>query len=135
MADTLNAHEAGFLKFIQPRGAIRVEKLLRGGDKGRDKLRAMMANDIRLNPDYAERIPSNQQFADPVHDLLVGAEAPETCYIICESTEFDGREMALRAAVDQFVSQHFGVFISCIPGKLGYFEYDAVKERYLLKRD
>ena len=40
MADTLNTHEAGFIKFIQPRRAIRVEKLLRGGDKGRDKLRA-----------------------------------------------------------------------------------------------
>ena len=42
--------------------------------------------------------------------------------------------MNLSDALETVGSSGFGAFISCIPGKLGYFEYEDMKSAYLLKK-
>ena len=54
--------------------------------------------------------------------ILRGLGAPDTCYLISEDTKFDGKEMELLAALKQIVGYGMGTVISCIPGRLGYFE-------------
>ena len=131
----MNEHEREFLRFVASHRAPRLENLMTSGEKGRGKLRALIANDLKLDPDYALLIPSNQQERDQVLELLKDEGAPERCYVISEVKEFDGARMTLQAAVREFVGSNIGTVISCIPGKLGYYEEDAVKKRYLLKRE
>jgi len=130
----MNDHEKGFLRFVARHRAPRLEHLMTSGEKGRLKLRALLANDIQLDSDYASLIPSNQQFSEPVFQILLNEGAPDRCFILSEHAELDGTEMTLRRATREFVGSNIGTFISCIPGKLGYYEEDAVKRRYLLKR-
>jgi hypothetical protein len=42
--------------------------------------------------------------------------------------------MQLSDALHTVRAAAFGAFISCIPGGLGYFEYEEMKSAYLLKK-
>jgi hypothetical protein len=58
--------------------------------------------------------------------------APETCHVISEG-ELDGKEMDLASALKEAVGNGVGAVISCVPGRLGYFEGE-VRERYILQK-
>ena len=60
--------------------------------------------------------------------------APTTCYVISADEALDGHEMPLSDALDAVAASFFGAFISCIPGRLGYFEYEDMKSAYLLRK-
>ena len=60
--------------------------------------------------------------------------APDTCHVLSESAALDGREIPLASAHADIVGQGMGAFVSCIPGKLGYFESEELGERYMLER-
>ena len=45
-----------------------------------------------------------------------------------------GREMNLTDALSAIVDMDAGALVSCIPGKLAYFEMKGLGERYLLMR-
>jgi hypothetical protein len=59
--------------------------------------------------------------------------APAECYVFSENPEISGRMMPLRDAVTAVFSQNWGTFISCIPGRLAYFE-NEYGERHILQR-
>jgi len=42
--------------------------------------------------------------------------------------------MSLSDALLETVGMGAGTFISCVPGKLGYFELEDLSERYILER-
>jgi hypothetical protein len=50
------------------------------------------------------------------------------------SSDLDGQEVDLRAALEDVVGYNDGTFISCIPGRLAYFEGEGPNERYVLER-
>ena len=57
--------------------------------------------------------------------------APETCHVI--GGEHDGKDLELLTALKQIVCYGTGTVLSCIPGKLAYFEGE-IRERFLLVR-
>ena len=77
-------------------------------------------------------IKPSQQNPDSIYAILRSLGASETCYVISEST-FDGEEMELLAALQEVVGSGMGTVISCLPGRLGYFEGEW-KERYILQK-
>jgi hypothetical protein len=56
---------------------------------------------------------------------------PETWHVI--GGEHDGKHMELLTALKQIVGYGTGTVLSCIPGKLAYFEGE-IRERFLLIR-
>jgi hypothetical protein len=58
--------------------------------------------------------------------------APETCHVI--GGEHDGKDMDLLTALKQIVGYGTGTVLSCLPGKLAYFEGE-IRERFLLVRN
>jgi hypothetical protein len=42
--------------------------------------------------------------------------------------------MFLHQALQETIGQGYGTLISCIPGKLAYFEGEEVNHRFILKR-
>ena len=42
--------------------------------------------------------------------------------------------MLLREALDAIIGMGDGAFVSCIPGRLGLYEYESMKSSYLLQR-
>ena len=49
-----------------------------------------------------------------------------------DNSSIDGKEMPLKEALLEIVGADAGALVSCIPGKLAYFEMEGFSERYLL---
>ena len=130
----MNPHEEQFARsFIVPKKRDRYLTLL-NSKRGRAKLLDGLNHCDDLDPRYATLIPPNQQFAPSIESRLRQRGAPETCYVISDNREIDGHEMSLSDALLETVGHGAGTFISCIPGKLGYFELEDMNERYILER-
>ncbi|HUG80155.1 MAG TPA: hypothetical protein VML01_00720, partial [Bryobacterales bacterium] len=79
-------------------------------------------------------LTGSDAFAGPVEALLRTRGAPATCYVLAAGSDLDGREMPLREALDAIIGMGNGAFVSCIPGRLGFYEYESMKSSYLLQR-
>jgi hypothetical protein len=49
-------------------------------------------------------------------------------------SNLDGRQMELAAAIDEVVGGGQGTFVSCVPGKLAYFEGEDMHAHYICYR-
>jgi len=125
-------HERGLiLSFIPLERQNRYLELL-AKPKRRKDIIASLAHFKHLDMRYAVQIPPRQQHAPNILQLLKSKGAPETCYALSEDSELDGKEMSLREALASIVGCGTGTFLSCIPGKLAYFEDED--QRWILER-
>ena len=99
--------------------------------KGRRKLTNTLNHNHELDTRFLHRIPPQEQSPESILDLLKRRGAPSSCYVI-SCSELDGQQMDLEDALAETVGYGIGTFISCIPGKLGYFEAEDPGERYLV---
>jgi hypothetical protein len=130
----MNSHEEQFARcFIVPQKRARYLALL-GSKRGRAKLLNGFNHCHDLDPRFAREIPSGQQSADSIEALLRRNGASDTCYVMSDNRDIDGKEMSLPDALSATVGMDCGTLISCIPGKLGYFELEAFDGRYILQR-
>ncbi len=77
-------------------------------------------------PTQCHRVLSRVTGADYYH--IAGL----TCWVISEDPEMDGRELDLKAALEHINGRQIGTILSCVPGKLAYFEGED--EALLLSR-
>jgi hypothetical protein len=71
-----------------------------------------------------------RQTAASVYAALQALGAPEHCYAIAASADLDGRLLPLREALDKVLGMGDGVVLSCVPGKLAYYESEEANGRY-----
>ncbi len=64
---------------------------------------------------------------------VAASSAPDTCYVM-GGEDLDGRTLDLRDALQEVVGRNIGTVLSCIPGKLAYYEGENEGERYILER-
>jgi hypothetical protein len=57
-----------------------------------------------------------------------------SCRILSEDSDLDGKELPLLEALKKVVGYQMGTFLSCVPGKLAYFE-DEDDRWILVRRD
>lgn len=86
-----------------------------------------------LDSRYAHRIEPRQQSAPAIYELLRSRGAPDECYVF-GGDDLDQTLTSLEEALNRVVGWNSGTFISCIAGKLAYFEGEDPGERYLLER-
>jgi hypothetical protein len=127
----MNHEEAVVRAFIEPSRRERYLEYL-STPKRRRKFISELAHFKALDPECLVRIPPNQQHASTLAELLATKGAGSLCWVISENSELDAREMDLREALKQTVGREMGTILSCIPGRLGYFEDEDV--RYILQR-
>ena len=127
-------HEAALIRaFVLPRRRNRYFHFLNDPTR-RAKLLRALDHLQNLDARYVQRIPPDKQSATEIATLLRRKGAPPTCHVISASRNLDGREMPLRTVLAVVVGCRIGTLLSCIPGRLGYFESEEVGERYLLER-
>jgi hypothetical protein len=130
----MNDHELGFTTFLAEPTQRRVRTLLELGPKRRKDVRSLLDHAVQLDRRYAQHLHGSDASACSVEAALREFGAPKTCYVISADEGLDGQEMPLSNALDTVAASYFGAFISCIPGKLGYFEYEDMKSAYVLKK-
>jgi hypothetical protein len=125
-------HERGIvLSFIIPVRQDRYLEML-AKPKRRSDITASLAHFKHLDMRYAVQIPPRQQHAADIFQLLRLRGAPETCYALSEDSELDRREIPLSEALKGVVGCGMGTFLSCLPGRLAYFEDED--GRWILER-
>jgi hypothetical protein len=87
-----------------------------------------------LDARFAQQLPTGQQNSEDVLRLLHERGAPDRCYVISGSSDFDGEEVELGAAVDDVFDGSDGTFVVCVPDRLAYFQGEEPGEGYLLER-
>jgi hypothetical protein len=125
--------EAVISAFIKPERAPRYLALLSKRD-GRAKLRAKLAHLADLDPRFARSVAGADATPEALERLLQAQGAPSVCYCLSENSELDNRELSLGDALRQVVGYGMGTFLSCLPGRLAYFEGEGPRERYLVRR-
>lgn len=131
----MNLHEQEFVESFVQRARRERVRLGLANPKKRRKFVDEFAHHgtYILAPECVRRIEPSQQHPDSIYAILRGLGAPDTCYLISEDSNFDGKEIELLAALKQIVGYGMGTVISCLPGRLGYFEGE-LRERYILQK-
>ncbi len=130
----MNDHERGFLAFLAEPSKRRLETLLELGAKRRRDVLDLLHHSVRLAPCYAQHLTGSEAFSGPVEAMLRKRGAPSDCYVLGGSSELDGRKLPLAEALEAIIGMSNGAFVSCIPGRLGFYEYEDMKSSYLLSR-
>jgi hypothetical protein len=86
-----------------------------------------------LDERFLLRVPAPQS-TSVILEMLEQRRAPEQCYVVSESAGLDARTLPLKQALQLIVGMSAGTLVSCIPGRLGYFEGEASGERFILQR-
>jgi hypothetical protein len=69
-----------------------------------------------------------------IYQLLRDRGAPETCFVISTDEDLDGGFHDLRSVLHAVVGSGSGTLISCLPGRLAYYEGEDANERFILER-
>lgn len=128
----MNAHERGFLAFLAEPTRRRMETLLGLGEKRRRDVREMLDHKLRLDPLFCRRLSGSDAAPAAVAAMLRRHGAPSACRLIAADAALDGREMPLDEALEAVAGSGSGAFLSCLPGRLGFYEYEDPDSSYLL---
>lgn len=101
-------------------------------EKGRKKFRTYIPHFKDLNSKYCIPLHSFQSYSQ-LCDLLNSEGAFDICYIISENSQYDMKSLSLINATKQLFNSGIAYFMSCVPGKLVYYEGEEANQRYLLK--
>jgi hypothetical protein len=127
----MNHEQAVVRAFILP---VRQERHLEflKSPQNRKKFIGVLAHFKHLDPKFATSIAGSQSSPSALVKSLVGKGAGIKCWVISENADLDGKELDLETAFKETVGRQMGTFISCVPGKLAYFEDED--GRYILER-
>lgn len=129
----MNDHERGFPAFLAEPSKRRIQTLLELGEKRRRDVRFLLDHDVRLDPRFSQHLKGSEAQAPFVEAMLRKRGAPPICYVLASNSDLDGREILLSVALNTLIGG-FGAFVSCIPGRLGYYQYEDAKSSFLLSR-
>jgi len=127
-----NIHEVAFIKaFIVKEKQERLLALVQN-KKSRKKFCLLLAHNIEINTKFTHPLKKEGDNGGQVHGLLKKHGAPDICHIICENSKYDNKEMQLKEALHELFTTDFGCIISCIPGKLAFYQGEDAFSRVLL---
>ena len=69
---------------------------------------------------YIEQIAPSQHYARLIAPKLKRMGAPDDCWVF--GNHIDGRQMKLEEALGEIIGVGSGTIVSCLPGKLAFFE-------------
>ena len=103
--------------------------------RGRSKLIEGFYHLRDLDVDLATKVPSGEQSTKRIFQILKNKAAPDICYVISTNDKLDGKEAMLLNVLEEIVGTcNDGTFVSCIPGKLGYYEGEDIDTRLILEK-
>ena len=115
-------HEEDLIKaFFVPTKRERYLEMI-ANPKKRKKFLLELFHFKSLDPQRCFTLPKGVHTAKEIAAFLVQKGAPRSCCVTSTEKELDGQEMLLVDALKRVLGCGFGVFLSCIPGKLAYFE-------------
>jgi hypothetical protein len=128
----LSPHERLFIAtFVDPSRRQRWAEFL--GNKGRRELFLTRLADSRdLIRSLMRPIEPSAKNAKQIIDQLNRWRIPDHCHIISQCKELDGCEMPVKEAINEVFGIGLGSVVSCLPGKIAYYDGEMPKDKWLL---
>lgn len=98
----------------------------------RKSVTTQLAHFKHIDTRCAFEVPKDLHRAADVARFLKAKGAPDICYAVSEDDDIDGKEISLVEALKAIFGRGIGTFLSCLPGKLAYFEDED--DRWILER-
>jgi hypothetical protein len=117
--------------FVVPQKRERYVEFLQS-PKRRSKLLAELYHFTDFNPAYLVPLAGSIDSADGVISELRKRGAPANCQVISTQPELDGTAASLSDVIHKVFAFAEGTIVICGPGKLGYYEGEAPKNRFIL---
>lgn len=133
-ADKLNEHEVGFLNFLAEPNRGRVSTLLNLGPRRRKDLRELLDHKIKLDQRFAQAVVGYQHSPEQIHKKLISLGAPQMCWMLSADPGLDAHQISLAEGITSLLDSMSGGFVSCVPGRLGFFQYETPGSGFLLIR-
>jgi len=102
--------------------------------RGRDKVRIALDHFNDLDPRFCKQVPTSEQTPVGILKVLKSLGAPTQCYLFSSACNLDGHEMDLQDALLEVIGGGMGTFVSCVTGKLAYFEGEEPNRRFICHR-
>ena len=80
---------------------------------------------------HAQRIQKEFHKVDKLNGLLVSLGAAPTCFSVSGIEVIDGKELPLIETLDLVLTTGTGAFLSCVAGKLAYFQGADAYDRFI----
>jgi hypothetical protein len=123
--------EALIRTFVVKSKRNRLVELL-ASPKRRIDVTSTLAHFHDLDSRFVVALPSSEHDARAIERELRRRGASESCYVVSENSELDGRCMPLAEALDRVVGAGMGTLVSCVPGALAFFEGEGPSDRCIL---
>ena len=117
----MSEEEALIRAFVIKAKRDRLVELL-SNPKRRRKATATLAHFHDLDPRFVVNLQSQEHNPESVARALRQRGAGDTCHVISDNSELDGKRMSLEHALEQVIGYGLGTLLSCVPGALAYFE-------------
>jgi hypothetical protein len=117
----VNHEEALIRAFFAPTKRERYLEMI-VNPKKRQKFLRELAHFKSLDPRYRFAVPRIEHTAEQIAAFLIRKGAPQSCRVTSEDRDLDGKEIPLLEGLKKVVGYQMGTFLSCVPGKLAYFE-------------
>ncbi len=130
----IDEHERKFIEaFAAPHKRDRYLCLL-GSKGGRRRFLDCLYHDFEFDSEFASLYKYRKGEAT-LETRLRSLGAPDECHVICMASDYDGKTLSLNEALTDAIYHSAGAaIISCLPGKLAYFEGEDVGCSYILQR-
>lgn len=128
---TADTDIACLLPFVVGARRTRWKELL-SSSQGRKKLLAKLWNGEDLDRLLMVRLKRWERSTPVLLTKLKDLGAPSECYLISARPALDGKNLDLPSALRMVVDLAPGTIISCIPGKLAYYENDDRNGSYII---
>ena len=126
-------HEQAVALFFEPTFRPRWRAAIAGNPKVRAKLVDKLNHFWHLDERFVIAIPGQEQYPERIHELLRARGAPDRCYVIGDG-DLEGQEPLLLDALDHVVDGFTGTILSCVAGRLAYFQGEDFVDRFILQR-
>ena len=125
-------HERQLVRaFLLPQRQERYLELL-FNPRRRDDVTSQLVHFKHLDMRWVVDLPPSFECSSKLFQILKEKGEPDTCWAISEDSDLDGKELLLSEALNTIVGREIGTFLSCLPGRLAYFEDED--ERWILER-
>jgi hypothetical protein len=119
--------------FVTPHRRHRYVALLET-KRGRRELRTLLAHSGDFDSRFLRPVPRKTTTVEELFALLQRRGALATCHVMAELDDLDGRTTDLRLALAKSIGGGHGILITCIPGRLAYYQGEEADDRYVLER-
>ncbi len=130
---TAAEHETGLVALIAPAKRDRMASFL-GNPKRRRKFVDDLWHFRDWDPKAVVRLAASAQTSAAVLAELSRRGAASEVYVVSATSKLDARSMALQDAIGTIVGTSSGTVVSCVAGRLAYFEGEEPGDRCILAR-